>query len=86
MPESHATDSPSQAGVSTFADLYTRTGTPFMTRDHDQFERLFHGWTVLQPGVAYGPQWRPDPDDVIPADPSSYLTLAAVARKENYVC
>jgi hypothetical protein len=77
----HATNSPTVTTVGTFADLYTRTGTPFMTRDHDQFAALFDGWALLPPGVVYGPQWRPAPDDQIPADPSSYLTLAAVARK-----
>ena len=37
--------------------------------------------TVVDPGLVYIPQWRPDPADDIPEDPSRYGNLVGVGRR-----
>ncbi len=42
---------------------------------------LFAGFDLVEPGLVYLPQWRPDGPADGPADPSSVWFLAGVARK-----
>jgi hypothetical protein len=78
---SHATRSARPEECDQVADLYTRTGTPLVMRDRDQITALLDDWTLLEPGVVYGPEWRPDPTEPPVTDAASYMTLAGVARK-----
>jgi hypothetical protein len=78
---SHATSSGADpAAVDRVADLYNRTGTPMVLRSREQVAALFEGWDMVEPGLVYGTQWRPDPDDETVADPARFLTLAGVGR------
>jgi hypothetical protein len=78
---SHATNSARPEELDRVADLYNRTGTPLVVRGADRLTAMFDGWRLLPPGVVYGPEWRPDPDQPSVADPASYITLAGVAVK-----
>jgi hypothetical protein len=78
---SHATGSARPEELTRVADLYSRTGTPLVVRDRDEVAALFEGWRLVEPGVVYGPLWRPEPDQPPVADPASYITLAGVGVK-----
>jgi S-adenosyl methyltransferase len=61
--------------------IYQSTSTPVTYRTRAQIRDLFDGWELVEPGVVWVPEWRPDwPDDVGP-DPASTLIAAAVGRK-----
>lgn len=78
---SHGTTVSRPGHQDNLAELYNRTGTPLSLRDRDQVRHLMAGWDLVEPGVVYVPQWRPDADDEPVEDPASYLTLAAMGRK-----
>ena len=40
--------------------LYRRTATPMSMRPHDEVERFFDGFSLLEPGLVGLPFWRPD--------------------------
>lgn len=45
-------------------DLYKRqTATPFHLRDRGQVVRFFDGTDLVEPGVVWLPEWRPEPGD-----------------------
>ncbi|MEV8508462.1 SAM-dependent methyltransferase [Actinoplanes sp. NPDC051475] len=75
---SHATASANAEELDRITDLYNRTGTPLVIRDRDRFGGLLEGWDLVEPGIVYGPEWRPEPGDEWDGDPSSSITIAAV--------
>jgi len=50
-------------------------------RGRDQIARFFDGLELLEPGLVYLPEWRPDAPVRRPLDPGSMLMLVGVARK-----
>jgi hypothetical protein len=43
---------------------------------------MFEGFDILDPGVVFTPQWRPDsPNDVLSDQPDRAAVYAAVGRK-----
>jgi hypothetical protein len=78
---SHATASARPEELEIVSDLFNRTGTPLVYRDAEQLAKIFGDWPLLEPGIVYGPMWRPDPGAEPVADPASYVTLAGMARK-----
>ncbi|WP_338778680.1 SAM-dependent methyltransferase [Streptomyces sp. DG1A-41] len=44
-------------------DIYTTAGTPVQFRSREDVARFFDGLELLEPGVAVGHRWRPDPTD-----------------------
>jgi hypothetical protein len=75
----HATASSAQDRIDRIADLYHRTGTPLVMRDRGRLAPLFDGWDLVEPGIVYGPEWRPEPGTAPLRDPASFATLAGVA-------
>jgi hypothetical protein len=77
---SHATaeDAPLTSRV---ADLYTKVSSPLVPRGPAELENLLVGWTLVEPGLTHGPDWRPDPDDPPTPNLDGFATLAAVGRK-----
>jgi S-adenosyl methyltransferase len=50
-------------------------------RPHEQIQRFFDGFEILDPGLVYLPLWRPDSLTDIPQDPSKFWGLAGVGRR-----
>lgn len=48
-------------------------------RSRAQITALFDGFTLLDPGLVYLPEWRPDPGD--PEDDDAWGVLAGLARR-----
>jgi hypothetical protein len=76
---SHATSSGDPEEMERVADLYNRTGTPLVPRDSRHVAKFFEGWRLVEPGLVFVPQWRPDGDPV--SDPARYLMLAGVGER-----
>jgi O-methyltransferase involved in polyketide biosynthesis len=83
---SHAgTDDPAaDDGVEAVKDVYKRqTATPFAMRTRSAVAGFFDGLELVEPGVVWSPQWRPEPGD--PADfvdnPQFAVGLCGVGRK-----
>ena len=77
---SHATSEFAPATVEA-GQAYTRGGVDVIGRDHDLFADLvFHGLTLVPPGVVVVSEWRPEAGALLPprADVSNN---GAVARK-----
>ncbi|HEX3779056.1 MAG TPA: SAM-dependent methyltransferase [Pseudonocardiaceae bacterium] len=51
-----------KAGTSTVGAVYNRTDTPFTYRTKAQFEALFAGLDLVEPGVVHMWSWRSDSD------------------------
>jgi SAM-dependent methyltransferase len=66
-----------QAGV----DVYAHTVTQVTPRSHDQVVDLFSGWELMEPGVVWAPQWRPEPGQEAADSPEQSSTWAGVARR-----
>lgn len=61
--------------------LYETSANPGVRRTPDQVASFFDGLELVEPGLVWTPQWRPEsPDDVLD-DPESALVMAGVARK-----
>lgn len=61
--------------------LYDETDSPFTARDRDQFTRLFKGLELVDPGVVYVPQWRPESPEDVDEHPERSCAYAAIGRK-----
>ncbi|SEL80781.1 SAM-dependent methyltransferase [Streptacidiphilus jiangxiensis] len=59
-------------------DIYARTRTPLTMRDHDQIARFFDGFTLVDPGLVYLTQWRPDRPDSVGPHPERLPGLVGV--------
>jgi SAM-dependent methyltransferase len=78
---SHASadGAPDRAGE--HQSLYRRTATPMTMRSRDEVATLLDGFTLVEPGIVFLPQWRPD-DPVPPANPERFTGYAAVGRRD----
>lgn len=77
---SHATEEGLNARVGTAAEMYQVTNKPAYTRDRAQITELFDGFELVDPGVVYTPQWRPDVEDEV-LEPGRSAALGGVGRK-----
>jgi SAM-dependent methyltransferase len=78
---SHASRSvESHERVGQAAEEYSRTVAPMKLRSLADVAALLDGFDLVEPGVVYCAQWRPDPaDGPVPADPLPQI--CALARK-----
>lgn len=78
---SQGTSEGRQAELAKVQEVYRATSTPLTYRTRDEVRALFDGWDLVEPGVVWVPQWRPDWPDDVGADPSSSQAAAAVGLK-----
>jgi SAM-dependent methyltransferase len=65
-----------------FETVYNRrVSTQATIRGREEILRFFDGFTLLEPGLVYTPQWRPDPGAELPADPQDFWLLAGVGAR-----
>jgi S-adenosyl methyltransferase len=50
-------------------------------RSREEIKRFFDGWELVEPGLVFLSEWRPDEPVTLPLDAGSLLMLAGVARK-----
>lgn len=54
---------------------------PMQWRTRDEIAELFAGFTIIEPGIVYLSQWRPEDPDVEP-DPARFASYTAIGRKD----
>jgi SAM-dependent methyltransferase len=79
---SHATSDSQPQGAAAVERIYRRTTTDIHARTRDQVLALLgDGLELVEPGLVWGPQWRPEPGTVPAGDPRDSNVYAVVARK-----
>jgi len=78
---SHATAGEQPDRAAEHRGLYRRTATPMTMRTRAQITPLFDGYELVEPGLVYLPQWRPEPDGPEVERPERFPGLAGVGRK-----
>ena len=79
---SHATADGQPAEVVEAQRLSARTGTEIALRTRAEITAYFAGLTLVDPGLVFIPQWRPDPDDPVDDHPERVGAYAGVGRKD----
>jgi hypothetical protein len=79
---SHGTsDHQSAAAVEATRRLFTRATAPWNLRGHAEVRRFFDGFDILEPGLVFTPQWRPDVPVPFRDQPERSWAYGAVGRK-----
>ncbi|MEU8567332.1 SAM-dependent methyltransferase [Streptomyces pathocidini] len=60
--------------------VYQQASSRLNLRSHEQVERFFDGFELVEPGVVFMPEWRPDLP-VEQEDPAAFTGFAGVGRK-----
>ncbi|MFE2728880.1 SAM-dependent methyltransferase [Kitasatospora sp. NPDC059327] len=58
--------------------LYRMTPTPLTMRTREQITAMFAGFELVEPGVVYLPQWRPDQPEAVGSNPERMTGMAGV--------
>ena len=67
-----------------FETVYNSRVTAHLNmRTRAEITSLCDGFTLLDPGLVWIPQWRPDTPDDVPEDPSKYWALVGVGRYDG---
>ena len=79
---SHATNESKPTVAQAAEKVYNRSvATQVQLRSHAEILRFFDGFDLVDPGLVYIPQWRPDSPADVPADPTQFWGLVGVGRK-----
>jgi SAM-dependent methyltransferase len=79
---SHATNESRPELVQAAQKVYSdRAPAQGRTRSRAEILRFFDGFDLVDPGLVYVPQWRPDSPADVPSDPSALWFLVGVGRK-----
>ncbi|SHN41870.1 S-adenosyl methyltransferase [Cryptosporangium aurantiacum] len=62
-------------------EVYKASANPATTRSYGQIERFLNGWDVIDPGLIWAVQWKPDWPDAGDRDPSWCGNYGAVGWK-----
>jgi SAM-dependent methyltransferase len=78
---SHTTDEGRRTTGARVKELYRSTADPIHFRSRAEIEDLFTGWDLVEPGVVWVPEWRPQRPEQVGEDPTASTILGGVARK-----
>ncbi len=67
--------------VNDAAEVYDETTSTAHVRSREHIMRLVDGLELVQPGIVWLPEWRPEPGSVPPPNPAEAYFYALVARK-----
>ena len=78
---SHACRDASPGSAAAAAAVYqSRVAARGRARTRAEIAGFFDGFTLIDPGLVWMPQWRPDNPEDVPEDPERFWFLAGVAR------
>lgn len=73
----HLPPAPAKEGI----ELFRRTPTPIYSRSRGDVEGMFAGYDLVEPGIVWSPQWRPEHPDDVGAEPERAAIYVGVGRK-----
>ena len=79
---SHATADGQPPEVVEAQRLSGRTATEIVLRTRAQIAAWFTGFPLVEPGLVFIPQWRPDPQEPVGEHPEQVGAYAGVGRKD----
>jgi hypothetical protein len=75
----HATSEGRPSLGAALETVYNRSvSASLFLRSRAEITRFFDGFDLVEPGLVYLPQWRPDAPGDVPADPGAFWGLAGV--------
>ena len=78
----HATNESKPAVAQAAETVYNRSvNTGIHMRSRAEILRFFEGFELMDPGLVYIPQWRPDSPGDVPSDPIKFWVLVGAGRK-----
>ncbi|HEY7429698.1 MAG TPA: SAM-dependent methyltransferase, partial [Streptosporangiaceae bacterium] len=78
----HGTQDGTPVAAQALKTVYNRSvATQAHMRSRSEIMRLFDGFDLVDPGLVYVPQWRPDPAESTPAQQLNLWCLVGVGRK-----
>jgi hypothetical protein len=78
----HATSESRPCVAAAAEELYRqRVSAPPAIRSRPGIQRFLEGLDLVDPGLVYLPEWRPDSPDDVPDDPGKFWALVGVGRK-----
>jgi hypothetical protein len=78
---SHGTDDARPGPVQSMIDLAATSQNPAYMRSRAEITRFLDGFQILEPGVVYLPDWRPEPGDIPGTEAARVMAYAAVGRR-----
>ena len=78
---SHLTADDYPAELDGLTELYRRTRSPLIPRSRQEVADLMADFELVEPGVSYVPEWRPESAEDVGPDPSRSIVYGAVGRK-----
>ena len=63
--------------------VYTSRVAQLRVRTRDEIAALFDGFTLVEPGLVWIPEWRPDSPADVPENPEQFWALVGVARRDD---
>ena len=60
--------------------VFDEATTPAHVRSRAAIRQLVDGMDIIEPGLAWPPEWRPDPGEEIPANAAESYYCVVVAR------
>jgi hypothetical protein len=60
----------------------SRVTANLRVRTRDEIAALFDGFTLVEPGLVWIPEWRPGSPDDVPENPEQFWALVGVARRD----
>jgi S-adenosyl methyltransferase len=79
---SHVTDEANRAVAQAVQKVYkSSVSTGGGRRSRAEILRLFEGFELVEPGLVFIPEWRPESAEDVPDDPSKFWLLVGVGRK-----
>jgi hypothetical protein len=77
----HGTADAMPARAAQSLELLQRSTTPPVTRTLAEVEQLFSGFELVEPGLVWAPQWRPEAPEDVDAHPEWSANYVGVAYK-----
>jgi hypothetical protein len=82
---SHACSDPSPDLLSAFEAVYkNKVAAQGRARTSAEITRFFDGFTLIDPGLVWVPQWRPDQPQDVPDHPEKYWFLGGVGQLSRH--
>jgi S-adenosyl methyltransferase len=80
---SHVTTDAIADEITQLIELYKNSQNPVTSRTEAEITALFDGFDLVEPGVVFTPQWRPESPEDIGEHPERSGVYAAVGRKKG---